>query len=401
MIPVPRWLPFPTGRRRILWITSEYNPRIGGLEKLTEQMIAALSRSADVGLITNLGQYPKPGEPVSHVGALELKGCKTHEEFQAVCEALRGMARQFRPDAIHFASGGLACFAECLLGVAPLFCTVHCKDVTAPWQRIPGADVRTAIARGLECCVRVFCVSDYTRSHVERLAQAAVTEILTPGLLPGPAAGRSSSFTPDAGIPRILTVARLAPRKGHLLLLEALELVPHPFIWDIVGTGPLLDEVDSRIERSTVAAQTIMHGAVDDRQLALLFAQCDLFALTPVELTDSYGIDAEGFGMVYLEAAGYGKASVGSVLGGCGEAIEDGVTGFAVDPHDSGALAAAIERLLSSLALRRSMGLAARKRLHAEFRIEDRAAVLMGRYRSATAVRPGVAPVPSGRGLTC
>jgi phosphatidyl-myo-inositol dimannoside synthase len=102
-------------------------------------------------------------------------------------------------------------------------------------------------------------------------------------------------------------------------------------------------------------------------------------------LKEGAGIDAEGFGLVYLEAAAFGKASVGSVLGGCGEAIEHGVTGFAVDPRHAGALAEAVERLLSSLELRRAMGLAAFHRLKAEFRIEDRAATLMRHYESSRA----------------
>jgi glycosyltransferase involved in cell wall biosynthesis len=110
--------------------------------------------------------------------------------------------------------------------------------------------------------------------------------------------------------------------------------------------------------------------------------------LTPIEIREGDGLDAEGFGMVYLEAASYGKASVGSTLGGCGEAIEDGITGFAVDPRDADALAAAVNRLLSSLELRRSMGLAARERLRSTFRIEDRAAILMKRYEAVDATAP-------------
>jgi phosphatidyl-myo-inositol dimannoside synthase len=384
-----RLRPFATRQRpRLLWITSEYHPRIGGLEKLTEQMIAALAAYADVGLITDLGQAPKPGELVDHVGALNLKGCRSRDEFQAVCSSLHVLAERFEPDAIHLASGGLACFAELLSDLAPVFCTVHCKDVTAPWQRIPGADVKAAIARGLERCARVFCVSDYTRGHVARLSPAAVAETLTPGLPAGSLSDATSRFTPEGGIPRILTVARLVPRKGHLLLLDALKLVKQPFIWDVVGTGPLLEEVDLSIEKSSIAERTILHGAVDDTQLRLLFEQCDFFALTPIDVREGDGIDAEGFGMVYLEAATYGKASVGSTLGGCGEAIADGLTGVASDPRDAAGLAAAIERLLSSLELRRSMGFAARERLRSAFRLEDRAARLMKHYKAMDTAAP-------------
>lgn len=383
---IAAWNPFRRlGKRgrRLLWITSEYNPRVGGLEKLVEQLLAALSPFADIGLITDVGQYPKPGEPVRHVGALNLKGCRTAAEFQAACAQLHTICKDFQPDAIHLASGGLACFAELLSDIAPVFCTVHCKDITAPWQHIPEADVGAAIAAGLERCVRVFCVSDYARRHLSTMAPGAVARTLTPGM---PAAafaispGQPSYFTPSGGTPRILTVARLAPRKGHRLLLDALETIRRPFIWDIVGDGPIKSAFEARVERSAVADSIVMHGILPGEQLALLFRQCDLFALTPIEIADGRGIDAEGFGIVYLEAAAHGKPSVGSVLGGCGEAIADGVTGFAVDPHDTSGLAASVESLLESKSLRQSMGLAAFDRLKSDFRIEDRAAILMRSY---------------------
>jgi phosphatidylinositol alpha-1,6-mannosyltransferase len=229
----------------------------------------------------------------------------------------------------------------------------------------------------------VFCVSDYSRSHVARLAPSAVTETLTCGLdvdRLGATPDSRSSFTPPTGIPRLLTVARLAPRKGHRLLIDALAKVQRPFIWDIVGTGPLLAELDAAIDLSTIAERTIMHGGVDDEQLALLFRQCDLFVLTPIEVSEGDGIDAEGFGLVYLEAAAHGKASVGSVLGGCGEAIEHGVTGLAVDPRDTASLALSVDTLLASLELRQAMGLAAFRRLKSDFRIGDRAATLLRYY---------------------
>jgi phosphatidylinositol alpha-1,6-mannosyltransferase len=381
-----RWAPaFRTKReRRLLWIASEYHPRIGGLEKFTEQMISALSDYAEIGLVTDLGQFPKPEENVVHVGALNLKGCLTKSEFKFASIELQRLCREFRPDVIHLACGGLACFTELLSDVAPVFCTVHCKDVTAPWQRVPGADAGAVIAAGLERCVRVFCVSDYTRHHLSRIASNALVETLTPGL---PASllrtrqCRYSHFTPLGGTPRIMTVARLTRRKGHIQLLDALQGIDQPFIWDIVGDGPLWEELEARVEQSSIADRVVMHGTLTDEQLALLFQQCDIFALTPIEVFENGGgVDAEGFGLVYLEAAAYRKPSVGSLMGGSREAIADGYTGFTIDPFERDRLTGVLERLLQSLPLRRSMGSNALERLKSKFRIEDRAAVLAQRY---------------------
>ena len=369
---------------RVLWIASEYHPRIGGLEKFTEQLLSALSDYADIGLITDSGQFPKPGENIVHVGGLNLKNCLTESEFSLAGAELHSLCREFHPEVIHLACGGLACFAGLLSEVAPVFCTVHCKDVTAPWQRVPGADAGAAIAAGLEHCARVFCVSDYTRCQLSRIAPNALVETLTPGLpasFPSREYCRRSHFTPPGGTPRILTVGRLIRRKGHIQLLEALQTIEEPFIWDVVGDGPLWEELEARIEGSSIADQIIMHGTLNDEQLALLFQQCDIFAMTPVEIVENgQGVDAEGFGLVYLEAAAYRKPSVGSLIGGSSEAIADGHTGFTVDPFERDSLIGALECLLRSLPLRQTMGNNAFERLKTEFRIEDRAAVLAQRY---------------------
>lgn len=371
-------------RHRVLWITSEYHPRVGGLERVTEQMLTALSAYVDLGLITDEGQFPKPGEKVVHVGALNLKNCRTEAEFGLASARLHSLCREFRPEVIHLACGGLACFAGSLCDIAPVFCTVHCKDVTAPWQRVPEADAGAVIAAGLERCARVFCVSDYTRQHLVRIAPNALVETLTPGLPASFLATKhckQSQFTPLGGTPKILTVARLTRRKGHLQLLNALQAIDQPFIWDIVGDGPLWDELEAKIEQSPIAEKIIMHGALNDEQLALLFQQCDIFAMTPVEVVEADGgVDAEGFGLVYLEAAAYRKPSVSSIIGGSREAVADGYTGFTVDPLERDSLIGALERLLKSSSLRQSMGNNALERVKSEFRMEDRAGALVQRY---------------------
>jgi glycosyltransferase involved in cell wall biosynthesis len=58
----------------------------------------------------------------------------------------------------------------------------------------------------------------------------------------------------------------------------------------------------------------------------------------------------------------YGLPSLGGRDSGAEDAIEDGVTGFLVDPHDVAALATALCSFLTSPAQRRSMGEAGRRR---------------------------------------
>jgi phosphatidylinositol alpha-1,6-mannosyltransferase len=77
------------------------------------------------------------------------------------------------------------------------------------------------------------------------------------------------------------------------------------------------------------------------------------------------GLEQEGFGIVFLEAAACGVPAVAGASGGAAEAVVHGETGLVVDrPGDVGAVASALDQLLSDDARRRSYGVAARR--HAE-----------------------------------
>jgi phosphatidylinositol alpha-1,6-mannosyltransferase len=68
------------------------------------------------------------------------------------------------------------------------------------------------------------------------------------------------------------------------------------------------------------------------------------------------GLEWEGFGIVFLEAALAGRPTVGGRNGGAADAIADEVTGLLVDPERDGALTQAIRRLLNDAALRQRQG---------------------------------------------
>ncbi len=73
--------------------------------------------------------------------------------------------------------------------------------------------------------------------------------------------------------------------------------------------------------------------------------------------------DVEGFGIVFLEANAAGKPVVAGDSGGVPDAVEDGITGFLVDPLDPQAIAAMLIRLLRDEALAGRMGAAGRARV--------------------------------------
>ncbi len=136
--------------------------------------------------------------------------------------------------------------------------------------------------------------------------------------------------------PVLLTVARLLTRKGHDRVLEALitirKEIPN-LRYLIVGTGKeeaRLKAITSQYGLDEVVTFT---GAIPHDEVPAYFAAADVFVHPNRELENG---DVEGFGMVFLEANASGLPVIGGNSGGTPDAIQDGVTGYLVDPNSVG-----------------------------------------------------------------
>jgi phosphatidylinositol alpha-1,6-mannosyltransferase len=104
------------------------------------------------------------------------------------------------------------------------------------------------------------------------------------------------------------------------------------------------------------------------------------------------GLEQEGFGIVFLEAAACGVPQVAGDSGGAAEAVVDGETGEVVARSDDPvAAAAALARLLDDDARRRAQGAAARRRAEAAFSYDRLAADLSAALTSAATPRAATA----------
>jgi phosphatidylinositol alpha-1,6-mannosyltransferase len=217
----------------------------------------------------------------------------------------------------------------------------------------------------LQTADRVVAVSRYTASILERAGiDPSRIEIVYPGY-------DAARFRPLKSRPEfrqqllgerhkdqvILTVGNLVARKGHDLIIRALpkllRSVPN-VTYLIVGDGPYRNHLENLATELGVRNRVIFAGRVEDKDLAELYAVCDLFVMPSREQLDEK--DVEGFGIVFLEAAACAKPVIGGRSGGVPEAIVDGVTGLLVDPLDSDDLSNAMTRLLTDRELANRFG---------------------------------------------
>jgi glycosyltransferase involved in cell wall biosynthesis len=161
----------------------------------------------------------------------------------------------------------------------------------------------------------------------------------------------------------VLTVGRLHPRKGQLLTLQALQILPPELrarieYWVVGGQSKGGYETTLRAAAAALPDLSVrFFGSMPDEELASIYERADIFAMTSVNLDRS----VEGFGLVYLEAAAHGLPVVAHDVGGVSEAVIDGVTGLLVPPHRPVQLAAAFEKLIHDEPLRRRLGAAGRE----------------------------------------
>lgn len=172
--------------------------------------------------------------------------------------------------------------------------------------------------------------------------------------------------------PYLLSVGRIITRKGFDTLIEAfshldqtqygaLKLV-------IVGDGPDRTRLDRLVADNYMQTSVVFLKEVEDRHLPALYKGAEFFAMTPRDVEG----DIEGFGIVYLEAAAVGRATIGTRSGGVPHAVIDGLTGLLVAPGDVSDLKEALTRLLSDREWRQRLGEAGRARVHKEFRWPER-----------------------------
>ena len=149
------------------------------------------------------------------------------------------------------------------------------------------------------------------------------------------------------------------PRKGFDIVIDACAQLPDVQL-AIGGAG----RDRTRLERRAGGRVRFL-GRVPDADLPALYACADVFAMCCRERWG--GLEAEGFGIVFLEAAACGVPAVAGRSGGSHEAVADGATGFVIAPKDVHAVRAAIRRLTEDEALRTRMGDAARTRAVTQF----------------------------------
>ena len=272
----------------------------------------------------------------------------------------------------------------------PYMVVVHGAEITVP-GRLPIS--RPLLSRVLGGARHVIAAGGYPAAEARRAARGTLdVTVIPPGVdterfLPLSVNARRAArarfgVADDAEV--VVGVSRLVPRKGFDVLIRSSALLARtrPRLQVLIaGSGRDVKRLQKLIDQTKAPVRLM--GRVPGEDLPSLYGCADVSAM--ICRTRWFGLEQEGFGIVFSEAASCGVPQVAGESGGAAEAVADGVTGIVVDePRDEVAVADALYRILDDHSLRMSMVEASRRRAVDEFDYEvlsRRLAVVLGADR--------------------
>jgi phosphatidylinositol alpha-1,6-mannosyltransferase len=358
-----------------LLVTNDYPPKIGGIQSYLWELWRRLPPGRTFVLT------------IDHPGAREFDASAPHEIERLPVRMLlptRRLVAKIQRTASERGASLVVLDPALPVGLVgprlglPYAVVLHGAEVTVA-ARLPVTS--RLLRRVLVGADLVIAAGGYPADEARRLAGGNLPSVVI--VPPGVDVDRFQPLVPEQiravrarfGLPEegrlVVAVSRLVPRKGFDVLIEAtaeLARERQDLVVAVAGTGRDARRLESLAK--DLEAPIVFLGRVSEADLPGLVGAADVAAV--LCRTRWGGLEQEGFGIVFLEAAAAGVPQVAGRSGGSHEAVVDGVTGLVVDrPGDVMVAAAALARLLDDEALRRRLGAAARLRAVAEFDYDE------------------------------
>jgi len=373
---------------RTLLVTNDYPPRVGGIQRTLHSLVRELPPERVSVLAPRwVGSDAfDAGEPYAiYRGAREFLW-----PTPQVRRWVQSVVRDSRAEVVLFGDAmPLATMGPRLsrLGT-PYIVAAHGFDY---WLSLaPGAHTTLKYVTSRAARVAVMCSAFIARVVRTSVPARVPVSVLYPG-------ADIERFRPDLPTldlrrrfhaedrPLIVCVSRLVRRKGQDALIRAMPTivrrVPDAHLL-IVGDGPDRDRLEAMAPGAPHGSLSFA-GQVSEHDLPGYYAAGDAFAM-PCR-TRLGGLEIEGWGNVFLEAAACGRPVVVGDSGGARESLVDGVTGLLVDGRQTGAVAEAISALLADPARAAAMGKAGRARVERSYTWPRIAGTLAAWLRDAVA----------------
>ena len=375
--------------RRHLLVTNDFPPKVGGIQSYLWELWRRLP-AADIAVHTT-----PHAEALAFDAEQAFVVTRSREPVllptPTVVRRVRNLAERQGAELVVWDPALPVGHAARRVG-RPYAVVLHGSEVTVP-GRLPMA--RSILARVLRGASLVICAGNYPAAEAERAAGCTLPTVVVP---PGVDTDRfrpldeaeRASVRRELGLPvdapLVVSVSRLVPRKGMDTLIRSaarLGRTEPDLVVAIAGSGRDRRRLEGLV--ASTGAPVRLLGRVPEELLPGLYGAGDVFAMLCRSRWG--GLEQEGFGIVFLEAAAAGVPQVAGESGGAAEAVAHERTGLVMGrPNAVEQVARTLSDLLGDRERRAEMGREARRRAEAEFSYDVLARRLRAGIDDATLV---------------
>ena len=353
----------------MIYITTQsFPPDIGGIQTYVYQVARELAAQGNA-VTVYVDQVKQPNTlefdrqqifPIVRFGGMKL--LRRLRKARALSQAVASTGGIILCDSWK----SLELISDAVRQSAKIICLAHGMEFPAD-----GSDKKKSrIARILSKAHVVLANSHFTYDRIKPYVPASVqVDVFLPGMAVPPALDettlqvvreRCKPFSPS-----ILTIGRLEPRKGQDKLIGAVARLQADFPdihYFILGVGEDTARLKELVRKKGLADRVTFLGSVSEQEKFAWLASIDIFAMP----SRAEGNSVEGFGIVYLEAAYFGKPSLAGRVGGAGDAVLDQETGILCDGSSEESVTQGL-RVLADKSRRETLGTNAKVRVERDF----------------------------------
>ena len=326
--------------------TRNFPPDIGGMQNLMEGLSNALLNHGPVKVFAEQNENVNNYDENSKLNIERISGFKIFRKYRKASRIKEFLETNDIRASFFDHWKSIENIDENLLKKTKSFCLIHSKEINHP----VGSSLNRRVIKSLKKANYVIANSRFTKELATNLGIKNV-KVINPGCnYPIPINSEAKEYAKNIfgeSSPKLITIARLDGRKSHHnVMMTVKNLLPkYPKLKYIsVGDG---DEGNNLLKLRKVLGLEknveFIFKSTEQEKVALL-EQSDIFVMPSV----IYKKSVEGFGITYIEAASYGKPSIGGIYGGERDAIKSGQTGYMCNGNDLNAIYDTLLKILTN-----------------------------------------------------
>ena len=314
--------------------TRNFPPDVGGIQSLMEGLAKALVNHGPVQVFADSFQDSDKYDENSDLKIERVSGFKIFRKYRKA-NLVSEFIKNNNIRAIFFDHWkSIENLNENNLKNIPSFCLIHSKEI----NHTVGTSLNNRMNKALNKSKYIVSNSNFTKDLAVKFGvKKDKIHIINPGTdypieINEDDNKKATKLYKDS-FPKIITIARLDKRKNHQNILMCIRNLKEKFPkikYVCIGDGEEKKNLENLKKELNLENEVVFIDQTDEKYKVALLRNSDLFLMPSIV----YKKSVEGFGISFIEAAYYGKGSIGGKDGGEQDAIKNNITGYICNGND-------------------------------------------------------------------